>query len=278
MTELMTAPAIEAADAAPAIEAADAAPPPDESWEDGRLVLPGGVLEGGAVHRVAWVREPTGRDEELLGDRRYRSGARLATDLLARLVTRVDGVEREVDAALVADLLVGDRDYLLLRLRQLAVGDHVHQVMRCPAPGCGERVDVEFRISEIPVRRAERLQARYPFTLSRPAWDDDESSDRGTLRLPTGRDQEAIAELADASPGEANTRLLSRIVLSLGERTGIDEEAARELPLRVRREIGAALERLAPGPDLQVVIQCPHCGADMSYPFDLHDFFLTSGQ
>jgi hypothetical protein len=269
VTELMTAP--ETGEAA-------AAAPPDESWADGRLVLPGGVLQDGAVHRVVWVREPTGRDEELLSDRRYRSGARQATDLLARLVTRVEGVEGPVDAALVGGMLVGDRDYLLLRLRQLAVGDDVHQVMRCPGPGCGERVDVEFRISEIPVRRAERLQARYAFTLTRPAWPDDETSDRGTLRLPTGRDQEAVAELVDASPGEANTRLFSRVVLALGERTGLDEEAARELPLRARREIAAALRRLAPGPDLEVGIQCPHCGADMSYPFDLHDFFLTSGQ
>lgn len=277
MTELMNAPAPIAAPGSMAAPA-PAAAPPDESWADGRLVLPGGVLDGGEAYRVVRVREPTGRDEEVLSDRRYRSGARLATDLLARLVVGVEGIGRPVDRALVAGMLIGDRDYLLLRLRQMAVGDDVHQVMRCPSAACGERVDVEFRISEIAVRRAGRVQARYPFTLSRPAWPGDESSARGVLRLPTGADQEAVAELADATPGEANTRLLSRVVLSLGERVGMDEEAARELPLRARGEIAAALRRLAPGPDLEIGIRCPHCGADMTYPFDLHDFFLTSGR
>ena len=250
-----------------------------ESWAEGRLVLPGGVLDGaGTGHKQVWVRELTGRDEELLADRRYRNGARQVTDLLSRVLLRVEGMDGTPGPDVVSGMLIGDRDYLLLRLRQMSLGDDVHQVMRCPAPGCGEKVDVEFSIGEIPVRRVDAVRARYPVALSARAFPDDEGSDRAVVRLPTGADHEAVAELGETNPGAANTLLLSRVVLELGAAAGLDADAARDLPLRARTELVRALSELSPGPDLEVAVQCPHCGADMSYTWDLRSFFLTSGR
>jgi len=47
--------------------------------------------------------------------------------------------------------------------------------------------------------------------------------------------------------------------------------------IEMMREITAWLKSITPGPLLKVEIQCPHCGADMSYPFDLYGFFLPNG-
>ncbi|MGH7392799.1 MAG: hypothetical protein ACREM3_25605 [Candidatus Rokuibacteriota bacterium] len=258
---------------------APAAGPPvtDERWGEGRLVLPGGILDDrGVCHKVVHVRELTGRDEEVLTERRYRNGARQVSDLLAQVIVRVDGWERDVDPELAAEMLVGDRDYLLLRLRQLSLGDAVHQIMRCPAPACEEKVDVDFLVSEIPVRRVDGVRPRYDFRLSRPAIAGDERSRRGVLRLPTGRDQEAIAELGAVNPAIANTRLFGRLLQRLGDNAQIDEALIRELPLAVRNELTAVLRATSPGPDLTIGIRCPRCGGDMTYPFDLYSFFLTS--
>ncbi|HEX7048848.1 MAG TPA: hypothetical protein VF188_01450 [Longimicrobiales bacterium] len=252
--------------------------PPAEDWAAGRLVLPGGILDAdGGCHKVVRVRELTGRDEEVLSDRRYRNGARQVTDLLARVIVEVEGLDREPDREFAAGMLVGDRDYLLLRLRQLTLGDAVHQVVRCPSTACGERIDIEFLISEIPVRRVDAVRPRYALALSRPALEGDASSDRCVLRLPTGADQEAIAELAGTNPAIANTKLFSRVVLELGRTRRIDEALAQELPLVVRQEIGRFLRDTMPGPDLAIGVQCPHCGGDVAYAFDLQLFFLTSG-
>lgn len=251
--------------------------PTGEDWTLGRLVLPGGLLSAsGARHRVVWVRELNGRDEEVLSDRRRRSGASRVTELLSRAIERVEGLDRPVDRDLAADLLIGDRDYLVLRLRQMTIGDGVHQVMRCPATACGQKVDVEFSIAEIPVRRAASLQRDHEVRLSRPALPGDDRSDCAVLRLPTGRDQEAIADLADENPATANSRLFARLLTRLGRRERPDEEAVRALPMGLRRELVDFLRRTAPGPDLRIEAQCPHCGADMTYPFDLEDFFLRS--
>jgi hypothetical protein len=246
---------------------------PAESLAERRLELPGGVLgPDGRCHRMVKVRELTGADEEVLAER-GAAGARLVTRFLARVIVEVEGLERRVDEDLVADMLVGDRDYLLLRLRQMDLGDHVHQVMRCPSPACGKKVDVDFLVSEIEVRRAAGLAAAYRVQLGEGAEALDVS-----VRLPTGRDQEAIAGLAPANPAAANTRLFSRAVLKWGERGPLDEEAARALPLRQRSQLAAFLERSSPGPELYLDVQCPMCGADMGASFDLHGFFLPSAR
>ncbi len=260
---------------------ASVAPVVDESWAEGRLVLPGGIIDSeGVCHKTVWVRELTGADEEALCDGRYETGAQLATHFLSRVIAKVDGLDAPLAREAVADMLVGDRDYLLLRLRQLNLGDPVHQVMRCPRPTCDQKVDVDFSISEIPVRRLDEVRTTYPVDLSRPAFPDDGTSGQVILRLPNGRDQEALAGLEESNPGRANTRLFSRILVRLGrlKQPELDEERVRELPLFARREIGDFLREKSPGPDLRVEIQCPGCGADMTYPFDIHGFFLTSGR
>jgi hypothetical protein len=263
-----------------ALAEAPAMPTPavEENWAEGRLILPGGILDAaGNCHRTVFVRQLTGADEERLAERGYRNGAHQATEFLRHVLVRIEGMEVAISEDLTSGMLIGDRDYLILRLRQMALGDKVEQVLRCFRIGCGRKADVEFLISELPVRRIEAALARYDFTLSEPAFAGDDTSHRGALRLPTGRDHEAILQASQQNPSVANTRLLSRILLRLGRSASPSEEAVRGLALRTRQEIGQFLHAITPGPDLTIDIQCPHCGADMTYPFDLYAFFLPSG-
>ena len=82
--------------------------------------------------------------------------------------------------------------------------------------------------------------------------------------------------LAARNPAIANTKLFARIVKKLG-RESLNEAAVRELSLRTRSEITAFLNKITPGPELKIEVQCPHCRGDMSYPFDLYGFFLPNG-
>jgi hypothetical protein len=251
--------------------------PAEENWSAGRLVLPGGILDNqNRCFQTVVVRELTGRDEELLADRRYHNGARQVTDFLAQVLVEVPGLNKPVSRELAREMLIGDRDYLLLRLRQMAMGDRVDQVMRCPSLACAEKADVEFQISELQVRRVEAVDPQYEFELSEPVRKDDPKSKIVVLRLPTGQDQESILDSKDLNPAVANTRLFTRIVKRLGQR-GLDEAEARDLPLKARHEITAFLRKMSPGPNLEIDIQCPHCGYDMSFPFELYGFFLPNG-
>ena len=241
-----------------------------ENWAEGRLVLPGGTLDAsGNAHQTVWVRQLTGADEERLAERKYRNGAHQVTDFLTQVLVKVDGLEPPVTEEQVAGMIIGDRDYLLLRLRQIALGDKVEQVLRCPAADCGKKVDVEFLIGELAVRRTERVLPEYEFALAETVLSPvRQTSWRGAIRFPTGADHEAAR--GGSNTAAANTALLSRILVRFGSRKALDVEAVRNLPLSARQQIIGFLKRLMPGPDLTVEIQCPHCGSDMTYPFDLH--------
>lgn len=244
------------------------------SMDARQVLLPGGLIDAhGARHRVVRLRELTGADEEVLCGQ-FASGARQVTVLLARAILGIDGWDGAVDEALVDRLLAGDRDYLLLRLRQREVGDHVHEVMRCRARECGKKVDVEFEISELPVRQPETLSE----FLVAPLDDGQGGRHMARLRLPNGADLAAIAPLLDDSPGAANTRLFARLLQSIEGFDVAGEDEVRALPLRLRSQLADFIRRHAPGPDLHIDVQCPHCGADMAYTFDLHGFFLPSAR
>jgi hypothetical protein len=247
---------------APAIEAAVADPIDSRS-----IALPGGLFDSaGGICRRVQVRALTGADEEVLFERNTGTSASArVTAFLARAIAAVDGLDRPVDERLTAAMLLGDRDYLLLRLRQIELGDAVHQVVRCH--GCAQKVDVDFLISELPVRRLPDPQPAYPVSLG---------GNPAVVRLPNGADQDAIEALAHANPAAANTRLFSRIVLDIDGRAPSEEEV-RGWPMHMRRELAAWLEARSPGPDLSLDLACPYCKADVSYAFDLHAFFLPSG-
>jgi hypothetical protein len=248
-----------------AITAASAA---RESLAERRLWLPAGVLDGGgSVHREVRVRELNGADEEALFERAQASGARRVSAFLARAIEAVPGLpDAAIDEAFTDRLQLGDRDYLLLRLRHMVLGVAVHQVLRCPA--CAAKVDVDLRISELPVRRLAQPCAWHEVQLAGCTL---------RLRLPDGADQAAVEALALSNPAAANTRLFARLVQDVDGKGPPGEEGVRAWPAALRSELGAWLAANLPGPDLFLDLACPHCKADMSYAFDLHAFFLPSG-
>src|SRR5438552_775252 len=84
---------------------------PGEDWAAGRLVLPGGVLNSrGQCFQTVLVRQLTGRDEELLADRRYHNAAQQVTEFLAQVLVEIPGLDKPVTRELMAEMLIGDRD------------------------------------------------------------------------------------------------------------------------------------------------------------------------
>lgn len=241
-----------------------------ESLAERWLVLPAGVFGAqGALHRRVRVRELTGADEERLFDRGILAGSRRVSAFLACAIDAVEGHDGAIDEAFADALQLGDRDYLLLRLRQLDLGDAVHQVMRCPS--CRQKVDVDLLISELPVRRLSEPQPAWALRL-----DAGPEPVEVLVRLPRGDDQAAIEALALSNPAAANTRLFARLVLDVEGRGAPTEDEVRGWPVARRAQLSAWLEAHAPGPDLFLDLDCPHCHADMSYVFDLPGFFLPS--
>jgi hypothetical protein len=238
-------------------------------------VLPGGLWDAsGARHREAALTPLTGREEELLADRNLGAAAAVTT-VLSRCVRRLGGLQPMTEAV-ARELLVGDRQFLLLKLRQLTFGDRVDVSVRCPWPDCGEPVDVDFLISQVPLKEAAVPARVQELALSPQAAADSglpPQAARLCFRLPTGADQEALSPQLARNEAEALSALLARCVEQIGDDPASTESVQRLSPL-ARLEIERRMEETAPGVELTMEATCPQCGRSFAAPFDAQDFIL----
>jgi hypothetical protein len=203
------------------------------------ITLPHGLWDGRRRRSEAVVRPPTGADEAYLLSATTRTRAEQVTGLLARCVVRIDDLE--ADDIVARTLTAGDREALLFHLRALAFGDAAACIVDCPA--CGERMDVDLRITNLLLAPYAEVEQRHTV-----GFDHDGARGEAVVRLVTGADQEAAAR------GGGVEELVARCIVEV---TGM----AEAVPQTVLAE--AVSERLAElDPQAEVTIEavCPDCG------------------
>lgn len=198
------------------------------------------------------------------------------TALLSRCIHRI-GTVSPVSEEVARSLLIADRQYLLLKIREATFGDQVQATISCPWPDCGKKADMDFSLNNVPVKESSEKAATYTYTLSREAAfisDNQEHYQEITFRLPNGGDQEAVSSLVYENEAKALTMLLARCILSIGPVNNPGYETVARLSPRARMEIESTMEQCAPFVDLTIAAQCPECGREYAVPFDIHDFFF----
>jgi hypothetical protein len=239
--------------------------------------LPGGYWDAtGRLHREYELAELTGREEELLTSARVQRPAVLVTEVLSRGVRRL-GTISPVPPEVARQLLVADRQYLLLQLRQAAFGSMVRAHLACPWPDCGQRVTIDFSIADIPIEQATPRAPTHTMTLSAAAVGAETVSPAAgevVFRLPTGADQEALSDLLAHDEGEALTMLLARCVQRIGDQVAPGPDRIAGLSLLARAEIEMRMREVAPRVEQRMEAKCTECGRTFLAPFDVQRFFL----
>ncbi|MGW2826965.1 T4 family baseplate hub assembly chaperone [Streptomyces sp. NPDC001443] len=230
-------------------------------------VLPGGYWDtAGRLHREFELATLTGREEELLADARSPRPAALVTEVLSRCLARLGDIS-PVPPEVVRQLLVADRQYLLLRLRRATFGDRVGANLICPWPDCGRRVSIQFSVDSVPVEEARDRAPTHTTTTS--------DGTEIVFRLPTGADQEELSDHLAVNEAGTLTALLARCVLRIGPQDGPpDHETVAALPAAVRAEIEQAMRERAPSVEQTLEAECAECGRSFLAPFDVHRFFF----
>jgi hypothetical protein len=240
-------------------------------------LLPGGYVDGaGVVHRQVELAPLSGREEEFLAANHRWESATLVTSVLSRCIRRI-GTISPVSEGVARDLLVADRQVLLLKLREATFGDQVQATVFCPWPDCGSRVDVDFSTRDIPVKESEDKGPTYHMELSPEAAftdDDGEAYREIVFRLPNGGDQEAVSPLLAENEARALATLLGRCVQGIGPWQGPGDERIGRLSPLARMEIERQMEAVAPQVELTMEGNCPECGREFAIPFDLQGFFF----
>jgi hypothetical protein len=233
--------------------------------------LPGGYWDpNGQLHRAFELAALNGRDEEHLADAAGTQPPTLVTEVLSRRVRRIGDIS-PVSPEVARQLLVADRNYLLLRLRQATFGDRVRANLFCPWPDCGAHVSVDFSIADLPVERARYCAALHTMTL---VCEEDGPPIDVTFRLPNGADQEEVSALLASNEAAALTALLCRCITRIGAHESPDEARIAALPAMARSEIEQRMEDLAPKVSQSMDITCAECGRRFTAPVDIQRCFF----
>ncbi len=238
------------------------------------VTLPGGFEAGGSWRRDACVRSLTGKDEEfLLEEGASLSPAALATALLARCLERLGPYAPPAPDA-VRSLTVGDREALLLHVRRLTLGDRISAVLTCPQPACGEKMDLDLDVAALLLPPYRAAAAVHETTVAA-----DGLRYRVRYRLPTGGDQEALAQAARAAPDRAAALLVERCVQEVAVEGGAAPEAGAQqdsgaLPHAVLAALPGLMAELDPQAEICLDLVCPSCGAGFPALFDTAAYFF----
>jgi hypothetical protein len=216
------------------------------------MLLPGGIVRDGERRRRFTFRPVDGALEVALAEAVAAPSMPAAvTSALAAALADLGG--EPATAETVRSLAVGDRQFLVRQLSAHLGRDRVWLTAGCGS--CGEAFDFEVAQAELPVKEAG---AGYPYA------EVDMPRARLRLRIPTGADQEAIADLDD----EQAARCLVERCLLAG--TPEDDEA---LALAE-----AAVESASPEVALAVLAICPGCGTSNEVAVDPYLLLMAAPQ
>jgi hypothetical protein len=155
----------------------------------------------------------------------------------------------------LAQLNIGQRDALLLRIREQTFRPNLVGLSACP--NCGERLETTFTADEILESMPALVKENAPFIL-------ESGNFKLTFRLPTSLD------VHEASNREG---LLAACVLeALRDDTSID---VTELPEELIQALTNRMEQIDPLANLTLPFTCPACGTNWQSLFDITSFFWS---
>lgn len=222
------------------------------------MELPGGFLVEGALQRSFRFKPVTGALELILSESAWsaRSHAARVTAVLCAALDSL-GDAGEVSEELVRGLSVGDRRFLMRKLAAHIDDRPVWITAHCDA--CGEAIQAPVRHSELPVKLAGE---EYPETIV------ETGIGPVRVRVPTGADQEAIADAVDDDA--ALRMLLGRIASRVDAEGGSRGVDASRLSREDAAAIEARVEAMAPEPAMHLLAACPYCERELRVPISPH--------
>lgn len=210
--------------------------------------------EGHPLHNqtVIEIKHMTAKEEDIL-----TSEALLRNELaIDRLLESVI-INREIK---VGDLLLGDKNAILIATRVTGFGPFYD--VTAPCPSCGEKSDYTFDLNELKPQDNElpegvRIEGQGVFSFGLPV-----SKVRIYVRLLTSRDEKRIASLIGGN-GSASpiTGLLKSIVVQANEHTDpkLLNKFIESMPLPDVKHLRNTYDVIKPDLDLRFDITCPLC-------------------
>lgn len=246
---------------------------------DDIVTLPGGLVKNGTVIKTVQVKELNGSDEESIARTTQALNPFLLMDRLLKCgVVKIGDFPEAETEKLLGEILVGDREQLMLGIRNATYGDKLNiDPWRCPS--CGVEASLSMQLEDIPVTKMSdplnEVHFEVPLKRDKIA----------RCHLASGADQVAVFEKEDLTPAERESILLTRCIDTIVESTGLERSiqgfaTSFVLGMNVvdRHAVLNELNTRQPGPKYnQVKHKCDTCGKDVTVTVTLGNLFLDFG-
>lgn len=245
-------------------EARNSGRPQIDDPGDNQITLERGICREGTWYRDAEVREITGADEEAIAAA-GSSAYKVFETLLLRGTVRVGG--EPMTPRLAAELLIGDREMLIVAIRRATFGENL-EFERLPCPSCRELVDLTVPLAALPAVHLddpERVNFEVPLRQGATA----------SVRLPNGDDQAAVFAIK-GTQARQDSEILGRCVQSVTRLDGavVRKPSPQSLGMADRQTILRFLGATQPGPRLnEFTFTHETCGEEVELPINLAVLF-----
>lgn len=209
------------------------------------------------------LREMTGVEEELLTNQKLIRSGDAVNQVLANCILRIDE-NNDISSKSVLDMLSGDRLFVLVKLRQISLGDEVELELTCSNPACRAKSRVVINLDNLPVTQYSDDRE---FTFTLPS-----SGSKVRFCYIDGHKEKRLAQMQELSISAA---MLIRILDIDGNPPS--KKALVEMSMRDRSALRAEMVRVDAGIDTAVECDCDSCGAHIRTRLEAEPAFLFPG-
>ncbi len=202
--------------------------------------------------------ELTGREEELLTNQRLIKSGEAINQVLLNCIKRI-GENKSPKLDDVLNLLSGDRLFILVKLRQISLGDTVELELICPA--CKQTGFISVNLEDLAVTP---YSTEREFTFKLPG-----SKKQIKFGYLNGHKEKQLVLLKEPSLTSA---MLARIISVDGKPP--NKKVITELPMRDRSELRREMLKVDAGIDTEVEVICQWCGSRLKTRLEAEPNFL----
>jgi len=234
-----------------------------------------GVLnEDGSIEKSCTIKAMTGGLRKKISQPEYRkNGIKVIDAVLDACIISI-GKNPFVASREKKRMLMADSDFLMMKIRQLSLGNEVSMQLQCPS--CDTKWNAELHIDEIecfsiPEDNVEIIDGRRAFKIDTEHWK------KCVMFYPNREDQAIIAKIAMNNPTQAAYSLYGRMLHLRDNKEVDDSEFMKEIdkmPLMIIDELTNEINGILPGVESTHEAECPGCSNTVEMEMGGADFLF----
>tara|TARA_B100000989_G_scaffold298297_1_gene286948 strand:- start:1461 stop:2339 length:879 start_codon:yes stop_codon:yes gene_type:complete len=228
------------------------------------------------MQETVQIRSMTAREEDILTSKALIKKGTVITELIRSCL-----IDKRIDPN---DMILGDRNALMVSLRITGYGSDYKIEVGCPS--CGEKSKQQFNLAALPITRLTCepvAKGSNLFEAEMPKNRENDPNLTIRYRHMTGHDETNISQMAERKKKQGfkndnmiTTRYQHQIVAvnDITDKSKI-QMFIQKMPTRYSLALRKAMDANEPGIKMKQEIQCPHCGteSEVSMPLGANFFW-----